>query len=59
MYKTIKRCLDSIFPYSKSIEFETDKINYIMSSVFLLANRLAKSVIGLAEVITLYLKLKK
>jgi hypothetical protein len=34
---------------SKSIELETDKVNYIMSSVFYLTNRLAKSVIGLAE----------
>ena len=47
--KQLRGCLDSIFPYSKSIELETDKVNYIMSSVFFLANRLAKSVIGLAE----------
>ncbi len=47
--KQLRECLDSIFPYSKSIELETDKVNYIMSSVFFLANRLAKSVIGLAE----------
>ena len=38
-----------MFPYSKSIELETDKVNYIISSVFFLTNRLAKSVIGLAE----------
>src|SRR5919198_4212161 len=49
IYKAIRRCLDSIFPYSKSIELETDKVNYIMSSVFFLTNRLAKSVTGLAE----------
>jgi len=30
--KQLRGCLDSTFPYSKSIEFETDKINYIMSS---------------------------
>ena len=47
--KQLRECLDSIFPYSKSIELGTDKVNYIMSSVFFLTNRLAKSVIGLAE----------
>ena len=47
--KQLREHLDSIFPYSKSIELETDKVNYIMSSVFFLTNRLAKSVIGLAE----------
>jgi hypothetical protein len=47
--KQLRGCLDSIFPYSKSIELETDKVNYIMSSVFFLTNRLAKSIIGLAE----------
>jgi hypothetical protein len=57
--RELRGCLDSIFPYSKSIELETDKINYIMSSVFFLTNRLAKSVIGLADLIILYLKLKK
>ena len=47
--KQLRGCLDSVFPYSKSVELETDKVNYIMSSVFFLTNRLAKSVIGLAE----------
>jgi hypothetical protein len=47
--RQLRGCLDSIFPYSKSIELETDKINYVMSSIFFLTNRLAKSVIGLAE----------
>jgi hypothetical protein len=47
--KQLRVCLDSLFPYSKSIELETDKVNYIMSSVFFLTNRLAKSIIGLAE----------
>jgi hypothetical protein len=47
--KQLRGCVDSIFPYSKSIELETDKVNYIMSSVFYLTNRLAKSAIGLAE----------
>jgi len=27
--KQLRGCLDSIFPYSKSIELETDKVNYI------------------------------
>jgi hypothetical protein len=47
--KQLRECLDLTFPFSKSVEFETDKVNYIMSSVFFLTNRLAKSVIGLAE----------
>ena len=37
------------FPPSKSIEFESDKINYLLSSVFFLANRLSKCIIGLSE----------
>jgi hypothetical protein len=41
--------LDKIFPYSKDIEFEVDKVNYILSSMFFLSNRLAKATIGLAE----------
>jgi hypothetical protein len=40
---------DKIFPYSKDIEFEVDKVNYILSSMFFLSNRLAKATIGLAE----------
>ena len=31
------------------MEFENDKINYILSSIFFLSNRLAKSMIGLSE----------
>jgi hypothetical protein len=45
----LRSCLDDVFPPSKSIEFESDKINYLLSSVFFLANRLAKSTIGLSE----------
>jgi hypothetical protein len=45
----LRKCLDSVFPYSKNIEFESDKVNYILSSVFFLASRLAKASIGLAE----------
>lgn len=28
--KELRKCLDSIFPYSKNIEFESDKVNYIL-----------------------------
>lgn len=48
-YKAIKECLDIVFPNSKKIEFESDKINYILSTVFFLSNRLAKATIGLTE----------
>jgi hypothetical protein len=41
--------LDKIFPYSKDIELEVDKVNYVLSSMFFLSNRLAKATIGLAE----------
>ncbi|MGC2573926.1 MAG: hypothetical protein WA364_20610 [Candidatus Nitrosopolaris sp.] len=47
--KELRICLDSIFPYSKSIEFESDKVNYILSSIFFLASRLSKATMGLAE----------
>ncbi|MGB8934307.1 MAG: hypothetical protein WCC17_04280 [Candidatus Nitrosopolaris sp.] len=47
--KELRKCLDSIFPYSKSIEFESNKVNYILSSVFFLASRLAKASMALAE----------
>jgi hypothetical protein len=45
----LRKCLDDVFPYSKKIELETDKVNYMLSSLFFLANRLAKASIGLAE----------
>lgn len=41
--------LDKIFPFSKDIELEADKVNYVISSMFFLSNRLAKATIGLAE----------
>jgi hypothetical protein len=47
--KRLLEILDKIFPYSKDIEFEVDKVNYILSSMFFLSNRLAKATIGLAE----------
>ena len=31
--KQLRGCLDFIFAYSKSVELESDKVNYIMSSV--------------------------
>ena len=45
----LRKCLDNVFPPSKSIEFESDKVNYLLSSVFFLANRLAKCTVGLSE----------
>ena len=37
------------FPNSKTVELESDKVNYMLSSVFFLANRLSKATEGLAE----------
>ena len=45
----LRSCLDVAFPDAKKIEFESDKINYILSSVFFLTNRISKASIGLAE----------
>ena len=47
--KELLDSLDKIFPYSKDIEIEVDKVNYVISSMFFLSNRLAKATIGLAE----------
>jgi hypothetical protein len=47
--KQLRKCLDMAFPNSKKIEFEPDKINYLLSSTFFLANRLAKATMALAE----------
>jgi hypothetical protein len=47
--RQLRKCLDEVFPYSKKIELESDKVNYMLSSLFFLANRLAKASIGLAE----------
>src|SRR5438128_2729997 len=57
--KDLRKCLDSVFPYSKNIEFESDKVNYILSSVFFLASRLAKASIGLAEFDTSITKIEQ
>ena len=45
----LRHSLDKVFPSSKSIDLESDKINYLLSSVFFLANRLAKGTIGISE----------
>jgi hypothetical protein len=45
----LRECLDTAFPDSKRIDVESDKINYMLSSVFFLANRFSKAIEGLAE----------
>jgi hypothetical protein len=47
--KQLRECLDAAFPDSKRVELESDKVNYMLSSVFFLANRLSKATQGLAE----------
>ena len=47
--RQLRQCLDAAFPDSKKVELESDKINYMLSSVFFLANRLSKASQGLAE----------
>jgi hypothetical protein len=47
--RQLRECLDAAFPDSKRIELESDKVNYMLSSVFFLANRLLKATEGLAE----------
>ena len=47
--KQLRECLDATFPPSNKVEIESDKINYILSSIFLLSNRLAKATVALAE----------
>jgi hypothetical protein len=47
--RRLRECLDAAFPDSKGVELESDKVNYILSSVFFLANRLSKASQGLAE----------
>jgi len=45
----LRECLNAAFPDSKRVEPEADKVNYMLSSVFFLANRLSKASQGLAE----------
>jgi hypothetical protein len=47
--RQLRKCLDAAFPDSKRVELESDKVNYMLSSVFFLANRLSKATEGLAE----------
>ncbi len=47
--RQLRKCLDAAFPDSKRIELESDKVNYMLSSVFFLANRLSKATAGLVE----------
>ncbi|HKI08819.1 MAG TPA: hypothetical protein VKA09_10520 [Nitrososphaeraceae archaeon] len=47
--RLLRECLDAAFPDSKRVELESDKVNYMLSSVFFLANRLSKATEGLAE----------
>src|SRR5215211_3578490 len=47
--RQMRKCLDAAFPNSKRIELQSDKVNYMLSSVFFLANRLSKATEGLAE----------
>ncbi|MEW6604298.1 MAG: hypothetical protein AB1351_06365 [Thermoproteota archaeon] len=47
--RQLRECLDAAFPDSRRIELESDKVNYILSSAFFLANRISKATQGLAE----------
>ena len=47
--RQLRQCLDAAFPDSERVELESDKVNYMLSSVFFLANRLSKATQGLAE----------
>ena len=47
--KELRESMDNILPPSKKIDFETDKTNYILSTIFFLSNRLGKAIIGLSE----------
>jgi uncharacterized protein len=47
--KELRGCLDAAFPPSTKLEFESDKINYMLSTIFFLSNRLTKAMTGLSE----------
>ncbi len=47
--RELRESLDTTFPPSEKIDFERDKTNYILSTIFFLSNRLAKAMIGLSE----------
>jgi hypothetical protein len=48
--KELRACLDRAFPPSTKLEFESDKINYMLSTIFFLSNRLTKAITGLSEI---------
>ena len=48
--KELRACLDIAFPPSTKLEFESDKINYMLSTVFFLSNRLTKAINSLSEI---------
>ncbi len=48
--KELRACLDIAFPPSTKLEFESDKINYMLSTIFFLSNRLTKAITGLSEI---------
>ncbi len=48
--KDLRACLEKAFPNSTKLEFESDKINYMLSTVFFLSNRLTKAITGLSEI---------
>jgi hypothetical protein len=47
--RRLRECLDAAFPDSKRVDLESDKVNYMLSSVFFLTNRMSKATQGLAE----------
>ncbi|MGN6349674.1 MAG: hypothetical protein ACTHLL_08000 [Candidatus Nitrosocosmicus sp.] len=47
--KALRECIDIAFPPSTKLEFERDKTNYMLSTIFFLTNRLGKAMIGIAE----------
>ena len=47
--RQLRDCLAAAFPDSKKVVLESDKVNYMLSSVLFLANRLSKATEGLAE----------
>ena len=47
--RQLRECLDAAFPDSKRVELESNKLNYMLPSVFFLASRLSKASQGLAE----------
>lgn len=48
--KHLRDCLDSVFPSSTTLQLESDKVNYIFSTIFFLSNRLTKAITGLSEI---------